>query len=498
MKKIPSIPCFWLFLVMIFGFTSCVSRLDPKHQMNNLSIKYQQMLFNNNTSEREWYILIQQWKKITEAQSDKFSQESLWATAMCWIAMGQQNNNRVAITKATKVLQEYRNTYPDSPRRIEVECLLGYYAHQYNQPTAAIQHYQTVLQKFPDHRLVPFVKKDLIDIYIQQENMTNAFQLYESLKESEILFLAEESRKKLTVPRVDLPLIEIDSTKTKLANQLDLTTKEANHSQKLKTFESKEKVALAPPDVVIEPESSVVKVPFLPDLQEKPSLVEQLGLRVKTVVIDVGHGGRDPGAVGLFNSEKSIVLTVALMLKSHLEVLGYQTHLTRESDQTVSLRERTELANRLSADLFLSLHANASSKEEAMGIETYYLALGSDETSKMVALRENEGMEQNIKELESLISTILKGSKTQESRQLAEMVQQQLIEKTMAKNRGVKHAPFVVLTGTKVPAILVEIGFVSNSVEAIKLSETSYQNQIAEAIAAGIDQYAKRVLSSKN
>ncbi len=97
-----------------------------------------------------------------------------------------------------------------------------------------------------------------------------------------------------------------------------------------------------------------------------------------------------------------------------------------------------------------------------------------------------------------MISTILKGSKTQESRQLAEMVQQQLIEKTRAKNRGVKHAPFVVLTGTKVPAILVEIGFVSNSVEAIKLSETSYQNQIAEAIAAGIDQYAKRVLSSKN
>ena len=498
MKKIPSISCFWLFLVMNFGLTSCVSRLDPKHQMNNLSTKYQQMLLNDNSSEREWHILIQQWQKIAESQSSKLSQESLWATAMCWIAMSQQNNNRAAITKATQLLQEYTRTYPDSPNRTEAECLLGYYARQYNQLTAAIQHYQTVLQIFPDHRLIPFVKKDLIDIYIQQKNMTDAFQLYESLKESEILFLAEESRKKLSAPRVDLPLIQVESTKMNSAHQLDLTTKESNQSQKLKTSESKEKVALESADVVIEPESSIIKVPYLPDLQEKPSLVEQLGLRVKTVVIDVGHGGRDPGAVGLFNSEKSIVLKVARMLKSHLEVLGYQTHLTRESDQTISLKERTELANRVSADLFISLHANASNKEEAMGIETYYLALGSDETSKMVALRENEGMEQNIQELESLISTILKGSKTQESQQLAEMVQQQLIKKTMAKNRGVKHAPFVVLTGTKVPAILVEIGFVSNSVEAIKLSETSYQNQIAEAIAVGIHQYAKRVLSSKN
>ena len=195
MKKIPSISCFWLFLVMNFGLTSCVSRLDPKHQMNNLSIKYQQMLLSDNYSEREWHILIQQWQKIAESQSSELAQESLWATAMCWIAMSQQNNNRAAITKATQLLQEYTKTYPDSPNRTEAECLLGYYARQYNQLTTAIQHYQTVLQKFPDHRLIPFVKKDLIDIYIQQKNMTDAFQLYESLKESEILFWLKKAEK---------------------------------------------------------------------------------------------------------------------------------------------------------------------------------------------------------------------------------------------------------------------------------------------------------------
>ena len=221
-------------------------------------------------------------------------------------------------------------------------------------------------------------------------------------------------------------------------------------------------------------------------------MVQQLGLGVKTVVIDPGHGGKDPGAVSRYGAEKTVVLQVTRMLSDELTAHGYQVYLTRETDQTTSLNERTALVNRMDADLFLSLHANASPKKDAAGIETYYLALGSDQTSKMVAMRENAGMQQSIKELESLVSTILKGSKSQESRRLAEIVQQQLVEKTEAKNRGVKHAPFIVLTGTKIPAILIEIGFISNPEEAAQLKTATYQRQIAEAIAEGINRYAKQ------
>ena len=491
MKKAPFTHYFWFISLIIFGLTACVSRLDPKNRIADLTIKYQQMLLNDNSSDHEWHILIQQWQNIAENQIGNLAQESLWGAAVCWVALGQKNNNRVAISRSVQTLEEYTSSYPNSPHRVEAECFLGYYANKYNQPLVAIQHYQTIVQKHPNHPLTPFAKKDLIDIYTQQKNMTAVFQLYKSLQKSEVAFLANESREKLIIPSMDLPMIEIAPTK-----QPNYTTQITD--QQSTTIEPKGKFILPSTQNFLEPEPSVIKVPVLPDLQQKPSLVEQLGLRVKSVVIDVGHGGRDPGAIGSFGPEKTIVLKVARLLSHHLEKLGYKTHLTRESDQAVSLKERTELVGRVSADLFLSLHANASEKSDAMGIETYYLALGSDETSKMVALRENAGMQQNLKELEGLITTILKGSKSQESQQLAETVQQQLIKRTTANNRGVKHAPFVVLTGTKVPAILIEIGFVTNPTEAIKLNNPKYQNQIAEAIAIGVDRYAKRALDSNN
>ena len=122
-------------------------------------------------------------------------------------------------------------------------------------------------------------------------------------------------------------------------------------------------------------EQLTVEVLALPNhqaLTEQPSLVQQLGLGVKTVVIDPGHGGKDPGAVSRYGAEKTVVLQVTRMLSDELTAHGYQVYLTRETDQTTSLNERTALVNRMDADLFLSLHANASPKKDAAGIETYY------------------------------------------------------------------------------------------------------------------------------
>ena len=224
----------------------------------------------------------------------------------------------------------------------------------------------------------------------------------------------------------------------------------------------------------------------------KPSLVQQLGLGVRTVVIDPGHGGKDPGALSqTWGQEKVVALDVSKTLRDILVEKGYHVQLTRNGDTYLPLRDRTRFATTHNADLFVSIHANASTNTSVSGVETYYLALASDESAQRTAAQENIGAQYNIEELDALVTEILKKSKSTESRHLAESVQEQLVRATDAKNRGVKHAPFVVLIGTKVPAILVEVGFITHPREAQRLVTEAYQRQIAGAIARGIEKYAK-------
>ena len=183
------------------------------------------------------------------------------------------------------------------------------------------------------------------------------------------------------------------------------------------------------------------------------SLPRQLGLGVKTVVIDPGHGGKDPGAISSRSiQEKSVVLELSIMLRDLLVSRGYNVRLTRESDIYLPLQERTRMATGQGADLFISVHANAAAHTGASGVETYYLALASDETAKRTAARENSGAGYGIKELDKLVARILRESKSVESRRLAQCVQAELVNSTEAIDRGVKHAPFVVLIGTKGPS----------------------------------------------
>ena len=134
-----------------------------------------------------------------------------------------------------------------------------------------------------------------------------------------------------------------------------------------------------------------------------------------------------------------------------------------------------------------AFHANASISRKVTGIETYYLALASDESARITAMRENAGAKFSMKELDALVGRILKETKSTESRRLAQFIQAQLTSGKQVKNRGVKHAPFVVLIGTKVPAVLVEVGFISNPQEGKKLTTKAYQRQLATSIAEGIE-----------
>ena len=227
------------------------------------------------------------------------------------------------------------------------------------------------------------------------------------------------------------------------------------------------------------------------------SIARQLGLSVSRIVIDPGHGGHDPGVLGKGLSEATLVLDVSLRLEKLLQKdAGVDVVLTRRTDMYVPLEERTEIANRQNADMFLSIHANASRSEEARGIETFFLSFASSPDAEAVAARENSASNREMHQLPDLIKAITLNNKLDESRDLAGMVQDSLVSNLRKSNkeirsRGVKKAPFVVLIGAAMPSVLAEISFVSNAKELALLKTPAYRQKIAEALYAAVTKYRR-------
>jgi N-acetylmuramoyl-L-alanine amidase len=225
------------------------------------------------------------------------------------------------------------------------------------------------------------------------------------------------------------------------------------------------------------------------------SIARQLGLGVSRIVIDPGHGGHDPGATGRGVTEASVVLDIALRLEKMLSAVpGVEVILTRRSDDFVGLQERTAIANREGADLFLSIHANASSSAQARGVETYFLNFATTSTAAAVAARENASSGQPMASLPDLVKSIALHNKLDESRDFATHVQRAMIDHLKGANRsvkdlGVRQAPFVVLIGASMPSVLAEISFVTNSQEARLLRGAAYRQRIAEALFNAIRKY---------
>jgi N-acetylmuramoyl-L-alanine amidase len=225
------------------------------------------------------------------------------------------------------------------------------------------------------------------------------------------------------------------------------------------------------------------------------SLSRQLGLGVARIVIDAGHGGHDPGAKARGLAEADLVLDVALRLeKLLLAQPGVEVVLTRRTNAYVSLEERTEIANRESADLFLSIHANASANAAARGVETYFLNFAPNPEAEAVAARENAGAARNMRHLPEIVKAIALNNKIDESRDFATAVQGALHERLRKVNRdvkslGVKQAPFMVLIGATMPSVLAEISFITNRQDATLLKTEKYRQQIAEALLAGVMKY---------
>ena len=241
-----------------------------------------------------------------------------------------------------------------------------------------------------------------------------------------------------------------------------------------------------------------------PTQKEQPTkqtetLIQQTEfLRSRTVVIDPGHGGKDPGAVVGNNYEKNAVLGVGLHLKDLLAQRGYKVILTRDSDKFLELKQRTDIANRYNADIFVSIHANAVEKQNAAnakGVETYFLSPARSERAKRVAALENkEEMQELTNSSQNALLTILNRGRITASNKLAIDIQRYMLHEVRKLHKdtsdgGVREGPFYVLLGAQMPSVLVEIGYMSHAQEGARIFDKNYQRHVAKGIANGVDSY---------
>jgi N-acetylmuramoyl-L-alanine amidase len=239
-----------------------------------------------------------------------------------------------------------------------------------------------------------------------------------------------------------------------------------------------------------------------------PAIAEQQGALV--VVLDPGHGGRWPhdgahGGRGLH--EKAIALQVAQKTKESLEAQGATVILTRDVDEDIPLADRVRIANEAGADVFLSIHCNAMETREhrkvTRGVETYFLSPDpTDAEARMLAQLENGGPEavplpKASDPVAGILSDLALGQARSDSAALAQIVQQHMVKGTKSTSRGVRQAPFLVLSGTRMPSVLVEIGFISHPREGRLLSRDKYQRRVAQALANGVRDFADKVLARR-
>ncbi|QJB55865.1 N-acetylmuramoyl-L-alanine amidase [Pseudodesulfovibrio sp. zrk46] len=226
-------------------------------------------------------------------------------------------------------------------------------------------------------------------------------------------------------------------------------------------------------------------------------LLEQLGLTVRTIMIDPGHGGKDPGAVSNGLREKDVNLRFAKILGDMLQEKGFNIHFTRTNDTFIRLEQRTAMANVKKADLFLSIHCNANRSRKVNGLETYSLNLAKSKDAVRIAARENAVDPRSISDLQFILTDLMVNSKIKESRDLASDVQSSTLSRVrrrwQLKSKGTREAPFYVLMGAKMPSVLVELGYLTNKTEAKRLKSKEYLEYLARGVVDGVMAYKGKI-----
>lgn len=231
------------------------------------------------------------------------------------------------------------------------------------------------------------------------------------------------------------------------------------------------------------------------------NMASQLGLTVKRIFIDAGHGGKDPGTSHNQVIERNITLDIAKRLGQLLKANGLEVVYSRLNDKTIPLSQRTKLANKGETDLFVSIHVNANDNTAINGFETYFLSLASNKQAAMVATIENSTSDKRLGEMQGMLTKIMLNAKIDESKRLAEDIQRLTMFRMKKrefniKNNGIKSAPFHVLIGAEMPAVLIEVGYCTNKEEAKNLALPKYRHALAEGLAEGILAYRDRLSSN--
>ena len=250
------------------------------------------------------------------------------------------------------------------------------------------------------------------------------------------------------------------------------------------------------------PKTTKPKKKIVAEAPEEPYIMPVSRSRSKheRIVIDAGHGGHDSGAVGGSKKEKDIVLQIAKRLNKQLKKRGYTVYMTRNTDRFLKLRQRTKIADKRDAKVFVSIHANAVPKKKRnkiQGVETFFLQNTRDAKSQRIAARENKAVLKgagNALSKKVIVDSVLNGPKIVQSNKLAIDVQRRIMTNLQSsykgvRDGGVRHAPFWVLVGASRPSILVEVGYISHPRERKRLSISAYQELIAKGIAEGIENY---------
>ncbi len=277
--------------------------------------------------------------------------------------------------------------------------------------------------------------------------------------------------------------------------------------------EVKRAVSQKPPkkdEAKVEPDAKpnlVAKANVVPTKRELSKRVQksntknmalQLGLSVQSVFIDIGHGGRDPGAIGNGIVERDIVLDVGLRLGKILKSYGLNVVYSRTKDVSVPLSARPVQANAAQSDLFISIHVNANKDTRVHGFETYYLNFAKNAHAAQTAALENATSDRKLGDIQNLLANVMLNVRTSESSGLAEDVLNATLQNLKkngfnTKNAGTRSAPFHVLIDTHMPAILVEVGYCSNKSEAARLKQSKYRDILAMGIAHGVMKYKNRL-----
>ena len=435
----------------------------------------------------EWRALISEFQRVIDDDpKGPSADDAQYAIASSWLWSIKAGNTE-ASHRAIEAFKKLIYTYPNSEYVPFAYYWLGRCYNYIGDDYQAIVQYQLVENRYADSEMSAFAKLELARLYARQGYVKRAETFYESLINAsgnhELSVAASIELQALKTPRK--PVVSPPQNTTQKQQIVRQPTKQPKQQQQQVQQVQQPKPAQRPQQPKLAVPTSKPK-PLTPK-----SLTREFGLTAKTIVIDPGHGGKDPGALGTRTlQEKGIVLSISEKLREVLTAKGYTVLMTRDTNRFIPLKKRTEFATQHKADLFLSIHANGSESTRANGIETYYLDVTStDSAAEKIAARENINSGYSIQELETLLEGLIQESKSEDSKRLAQSVQQALVQSTGAVNRGVKHARFVVLIGTKVPAILIETGFVSNPVEGQKLATSAYQHKIATAIAQGVDRF---------